>query len=648
MSGICGLFEFGSGEHPIDEKVLVRMRDALAHRGPDGAGSYLSPDRRVGIGHRRLATLEPARAGAQPASNRDRSIWIAFDGALDDPGRLGALLEPKRRGAGPSSEAELLVQLYEQEGAGFVERLDGMFALCVWDARRRELLLARDRLGIKPLYYAVLPGLILFASEIKAILCHARVSRRIDLAALYHYLTFVASPAPRTLFQGIHKLPPATRVIVDRQGELRAETYWDPLEVPAEPAARYADAEYCAARLRDLLQSAVTAGARADGPVGVLLSGGLDSSALVAFLAAGRGGPPPTFSVGFKDHPTYNEFEYARQVATLFRTEHHEVAIGPKDLLDYIPELIVQQDEPIADWVCVPLHSVAERARAAGTVVIQLGEGSDEQLFGYETFRRAYESYARYFERLMKVPRALRSGAYGAARGVAFLLRRGGERLEVLRKAAREEMLFWGGAIAWSEAQKRRLLSEGARARMEGLTSHAVIAEHYRRARHERPEADFGQLMSYLELKNRVAELVLMRVDKITMGSSIEARLPFLDRALVEFAQRVPTSLKLQGGQTKFLLKKAMQGILPEAIIHRPKQHFRAPVAEWFRGALYGEAMDGVLGSRLREEDLFDYDHVRDLFGAHRSGRRDHSRQLWTLYNLSRWYDYWIAERKAA
>ena len=580
MCGICGVFEFGANQRPVEETTLIRMRDTMTHRGPDDAGTYISPDGRVGLGHRRLSIVDLSPAGRQPMSNEDGSVWITFNGEIYNHARLRVDLERKGHTYRSRTDTETLVHLYEEEGADFVRLLEGMFAIGLWDARKGELLLVRDRIGIKPLYYAVLPGTILFGSEIKAILAHPRVSRRIDLAAFYHYLTFIAAPAPRTLFQGIHKIPPATRVTIDRKGAIRAETYWDPLDAPPEEGARYEDEEYSAARVRDLLGRAIEKRMMADVPFGVFLSGGLDSSANVALMARVMDRPVRTFSVGFKDHPSYNEFHYARKVAALFSTDHHEVEIGSRDLLDFMPELIFHQDEPIADWVCVPLHYVARLARQTGTIVVQVGEGSDEQFFGYDHYLRFYRNQARYFRRLMKLPRAVRRAAYQSARGLAFLLRRGGDRLDLLRSAAREETFFWGGAIAWREEEKRRLLSLDARLRIDGLNSHDVVLEIDRQARGRLRDDDFGKRMIYLELKNRLAELLLMRVDKITMASSVEARVPFLDHALVEFTMRLPTDLKIRGGRTKYLLKKAMTGILPEEIIHRPKQGFGAPVKE--------------------------------------------------------------------
>jgi len=647
VCGICGVFEFGANERTVEESTLIRMRDTMTHRGPDDAGTYISPDGRLGLGHRRLSIVDLSPAGRQPMSNEDGSVWITFNGEIYNHAKLRVDLEKKGHAYRSRTDTETLLHLYEEEGPDFVRLLEGMFAIGLWDARKGELLLVRDRIGIKPLYYAVLPGTVLFGSEIKAILAHPRVSRRIDLAAFYHYLTFIAAPAPRTLFQGIHKIPPATRVAIDRRGAIRTETYWDPLAAPPEEGARYDDEEWSAARVRDLLGRAIEKRMMADVPFGVFLSGGLDSSANVALMARVMDRPVRTFSVGFKDHPSYNEFHYARKVAALFSTDHHEVEIGSRDLLDFMPELIFHQDEPIADWVCVPLHYVARLARQTGTIVVQVGEGSDEQFFGYDHYLRYYRNQARYFRRLMKLPRAVRRAAYQAARGLAFLLRRGGNRLDLLRSAARDETFFWGGAIAWREEEKRRLLSLDARLRIDGLNSHDVVLEIDRQATRLIQDGDFGKRMIYLELKNRLAELLLMRVDKITMASSVEARVPFLDHALVEFTMRLPTDLKIRGGRTKSLLKKAMTGILPDEIIHRPKQGFGAPVKEWLRGELYGPAFSAVMHSRLREENLLDYDHVERLFLAHRAAARDHSWHLWTLYNLSRWYDHWIAREAA-
>jgi asparagine synthase (glutamine-hydrolysing) len=647
VCGLTGIFEFGSGAGRLDERVIVSMRDTMTHRGPDDAGVWLSPDRRVGLGHRRLSIVDLSEAGRQPMCNEDGTVWIAYNGEIYNHAALRPALEAKGHVYRSRTDTETLVHLYEEEGPDFLNRLEGMFALAIWDARERRLILARDRLGVKPLYYATLPGAILFGSEIKALLAHPRVSRRVDRAALYHYLTFVASPAPRTLFQGIRKLAPATRLIVDDRGRVQSDTWWDPFAAAPAAGERPDDADFCAARIRELLEKAIAKRMMADVPFGVFLSGGLDSSANVALMARLMDRPVRTFSVGFRDQPAYNEFRQAREVAALFRTDHHEVEIDARDLLDAVPGMVFHQDEPIADWVCVPLHYVSRLARRSGTIVIQVGEGSDEIFFGYPGYLRAFRDEARWYRVLRGLPGPARRAAHAAARGLARLLRRGGDRLELLRRAAAGEVPFWGGIVAWTEAEKRRLLSAPANEQIDGLNSHDIVLDLDRRARTLRPGADLGQRMIYLELKNRLAELLLMRVDKITMASSVEARVPFLDHHLVEFALRIPTALKVEGGRTKALLKKAMEGILPDHVIHRPKQGFGAPVSEWLRGDLFAPLREEVLGSRLRDQDLFDYDLVRALFDEHRDGRRDHGWHLWTLYNLSRWYDAWI-EKKAA
>src|SRR5262245_45991255 len=478
------------------------MRDTMTHRGPDDAGVYLSPDRRLGLGHRRLSIVDLSPAGRQPMSNEDGTVWITFNGEIYNHAKLRAELERKGHVYKSRTDTETLIHLYEEEGPDFVRRLEGMFAIGLWDARKGELLLVRDRVGIKPLYYAVLPGAVLFGSEIKAILAHPRMSRRIDLAAFYHYLTFIAAPAPRTLFQGVHKIPPATRVSIDRHGTIRSETYWDPLAAPVEEGASYQDEAFCAERIRDLLARAIEKRMMADVPFGVFLSGGLDSSANVALMARVMDRPVRTYSVGFKDHPSYNEFDYARKVAALFKTDHHEVQIGSRDLLDFMPNLIFHQDEPIADWVCVPLHYVAKLARETGTIVVQVGEGSDEQFFGYDHYLRAYRSQQRSYRRLQRLPRLLRQALRQGARGLGCVLRRGGDRLDLVRAAARDETFFWGGAIAWREEEKRRFLSLDLRSRIDGLDSHDVVLETDRRAARRLKDGDFGTRMIYLELRN--------------------------------------------------------------------------------------------------------------------------------------------------
>lgn len=617
------------------------MRETLSHRGPDDAGSWISPDGRVGLGHTRLAIVDLSPAGHQPMSEEEGRLWITFNGEIYNHATLRAHLEKRGHRYRSATDTESILHCYEEVGDRVPCELDGMFAFALYDSIREELLLVRDRIGVKPLYYAVLPGGILFASEIKAILAHPAVSAALDFEGFLHYLTFVSTPAPWTLFAGIRKMRPGTLLKVRRDGRIAEETWWDAIV----PAVREESEEEIEAKILHLLEEAVRKRMMSDVPFGVYLSGGIDSSANVALMSRMMDRPVTTFSVGFEDQPSYNELEEARRVARLFGCDHHEVVLNAQDLQETVPALIHHQDEPLADWVCVPLYHLARQTRASGTVVVQVGEGSDEQFFGYPGYLSVYGLESSLGHPLRRLPRPLRRLLSEAGEAAARVLSRGGDRLEMLRCAAQERAFFWGGAIAFKGEEKRRILSASARQRCNGFDSYQVVSGIWERISRAKPESDFGERMVYLELKQRLAELLLMRVDKMTMAAGIEARVPFLDYRLVEYTMGIPTPLKIKGGEPKYLLKRALAGLLPEDVLFRRKQGFGAPVSEWFKGELSRYAEDAILGSRIRELDLLDYSVVGAMWKEHRAGTRDRAFLLWNLFNLSRWYDYWIAGR---
>jgi len=620
------------------------MRETLSHRGPDDAGSWCAPDGRVGLGHRRLAIVDLSAAGRQLMCEEEGRLWITFNGEIYNHRLLRDRLEKRGHRYRSATDTETILHLYEEVGSKAPVELDGMFAFALYDARREELLLVRDRIGVKPLYYAVLPGGILFASEIKAILAHPAVSAALDFEGFLHYLTFISTPAPGTLFAGIRKMRPGTLLRVSRSGSVKEETWWDAIV----PRVTQESEEEIEARILHLLEDAVRKRMMSDVPFGVYLSGGIDSSANVALMSRLMDRPVTTFSVGFEDQPSYNELEEARRVATLFGCDHHEVVLNAKDLQETVPALIHHQDEPLADWVCVPLYHLARQTRASGTVVVQVGEGSDEQFFGYPGYLSVYGLESSLGHPLRRLPRPLLRMLSEAGDTMARVLARGGDRLEMLRCAAEEKVFFWGGAIAFKGEEKRRVLSLSARARCNGFDSYQVVSDIWERISRMKPTSDFGERMIYLELKQRLAELLLMRVDKMTMAAGIEARVPFLDYRLVEYTMSIPTPLKIKGGEPKYLLKRALTGLLPREILYRRKKGFGAPVSEWFAGELSRYAEDAILTSRIRELDLLDYAVVGAMWKEHRDGKRDRAFLLWNLFNLSRWYDYWIAGRGRA
>jgi asparagine synthase (glutamine-hydrolysing) len=643
MCGMCGILATNDG-FAISDELVVEMRDTMVHRGPDDEGSWYSPQDRVALGARRLAIIDLSPAGHMPMSNEDGTVWIAFNGEIYNHAALRPELEAKGHVYRSHADTETIVHLYEEEGPRCVERLEGMFALAIWDSRKRELFLARDRLGVKPLYYADLPGGFVFGSEIKALLKHPALTPDLDEEAFFHYLTFVCTPAPLTMFKGVRKLAPAERMIVRADGSSTSDIYWSPMSADTAAEVGSMSETELEARLLELLRGSVEKRMMSDVPFGVFLSGGVDSSTNVALMSELFDEPVRTFSVGFKEHEQYNELEYARTVARRFGTDHHEIIIDSDDLEAFLPEMIYHQDEPIADWVCVPLHFVSKLARSTGTIVVQIGEGSDELFHGYQGYIDHVRFRRRYWEPFQRVPRPVRSGISWMTTAMARRFGRGYMHAELIADAATGRLPFWGGAISYKGEIKDRVLANG-----HGKPdSYKIVERLWADAERERPGADLLQKMTYLELKQRLAELLLMRVDKMTMANSVEGREPYLDHHLVEFALALPAEMKVRDGVGKYLLKKAVAGLLPPEITYREKQGFGAPVSEWFRGDLGLRARREIRESSLAQRGLIDYDSVDWLWEAHLAGRGNWSFQLWNLYNVSAWHDYWVAGRALA
>jgi asparagine synthase (glutamine-hydrolysing) len=643
MCGMCGILATANG-FAVGEDLVSAMRDTMVHRGPDDAGSWFSPEDRIALGARRLAIIDLSAAGHQPMSNEDGTVWIAYNGEVYNHEALRAELEAKGHVYRSHADTETIVHLFEEEGPRCVERLQGMFAFAIWDSRKRELFLARDRLGVKPLYFAQLPGGLIFGSEIKALLEHPALTPDLDEEAFFHYLTFVSTPAPLTMFKGVSKLAPAERMLVRANGKTSREIYWSPLSGDAAAQVGSMSEAEMQERLLELLRGSVRKRMMSDVPFGVFLSGGVDSSTNVALMSELMDEPVRTFSIGFAEHDQYNELEYARAVARQFGTDHHEVIIDSSDLEDFLPEMIYHQDEPIADWVCVPLHFVSKLARSTGTIVVQIGEGSDELFHGYQNYIDQVRFRRRYWEPVQRVPRPLRTGVSWATSALARRIGRGYMHADFIADAASGRLPFWGGAISYKGEMKDRVLANGGRS----PDSYEIVERLWAEAERDHPGSDLLQKMTYLELKQRLAELLLMRVDKMTMANSVEGREPYLDHKLVEFALALPPEMKVRNGVGKYLLKKAVADLLPPGITYRPKQGFGAPVSEWFRGDLGKRARREIRDSSLAERGLIDYDSVEWLWQAHLAGRGNWSFQLWNLYNVSAWHDYWVAGRALA
>ena len=642
MCGICGVWEYGASKGSVDESLLARMRDEMTHRGPDDSGDLVFDNARGGFGFRRLSIIDLSAAGHQPMHGCDERTWLAFNGEIYNHAKLRLGLEERGHVYRSKTDSETILHLYEERGVDFVHDIEGDYGIAIWDASREQLVLVRDRIGVKPLYYYFKDGRFIFASEIKAILQHPAVTPDIDEKALYHYLTFLTTPAPSTLFRDIQKLPAGHLLILKRDGSLEIKQYWDALP-PQHPIQR-SDEEHKTEILR-LLRDSIGKRMMSDVPFGVFLSGGVDSSANVALMSEQMTRPVDTFTVGFSDAEYLNELESARRIAKQFQTNHHEVIISEKEMQDFLPSLVFHQDEPIADPVCVPLYYVSKLARDSGTIVIQVGEGSDEIFSGYENYVRHLRIYENFWRHAENLPLALRRTMASISRPALEATGRKRAAVELIRRLGADEPLFWGGVVVYDEALKPRVLSKRLRAQLNGSSSIEVVNQYLKHIENERPDSEFLARMTYLELKLRLPELLLMRVDKITMATSVEARVPFLDHHLVEYALGVPRSLKVEGASGKHILKRALEDILPHDLLYTRKRGFGAPVREWFRSALTEWFDSHVLNSTLRKRDLLDYNFVNKMFTEHRNHSKDWGFHLWALLNLSLWYERWIDRR---
>jgi asparagine synthase (glutamine-hydrolysing) len=664
MCGIVGWLST-SASRPVDPQVLARMRDTMVHRGPDGDGLWLSAQREVGLAFRRLAIVDLSTTANQPMTNEDGTVQVVFNGEIYNHLALRQeLLQKGHRFRTDHSDTEVIVHGYEEWGAGVVERLHGMFAIGIWDARRRRLFLARDRIGIKPLYFAWTPQAFVFASEIKALLPHPELHADVEPTSVYHYLSFLTTPAPLTMFRGVYKMPAGCRAFVAPDGAMQAETYWDALPGRGEDLSELrrlsgaALRDYAVRRVRELFAGAVEKRLMSDVPFGVLLSGGIDSSANVAVMSQLMDRPVRTFTVGFSDHEHLNELEWARRVAREFKTDHHEILVDEKAMSEYLPSLVYSQDEPIADWVCIPLYFVSKLVRDSGTIVVQVGEGSDEQFCGYRSYMAYLEMYRRFWRPFAWLPRAARGTAAAVARGLTGLVDTQDTYLDLVDRAGRGREPFWSGATVFSETRKARLvdrerlepLAVPAAMRGSGLLpegfarpdSYEIVRSFFDRIDTAAPGSDVLTRMIYSEFKLRLPELLLMRVDKIGMSASIEPRVPFLDHLLVELTMNLPMGLKVEGGAPKTLLKRSVRGLVPDDVIDRPKMGFGAPMLQWLRGR-FGESVRAELqATRFFDRFPAKREAVVGMLDRHRAGSAEFSLYVWTIYNAVAWYDYWV------
>jgi asparagine synthase (glutamine-hydrolysing) len=655
MCGLVGAYK-PTGISTSDA-VLAAMRDRMVHRGPDGAGAWRSRDGRCALGHRRLSIIDLSDSAAQPMLNQAGTVALVFNGEIYNHAEIRTQLQAlgKYTWQTDHSDTEVLLHAYEEWGLDCFKRFYGMWGVAIYDARdpgAPKLHLIRDRVGIKPVYFTrTASGEWLFASEIRALLAHPLISPEMDPVAFWHYLTFIVAPAPLTMFRNIFKVPPATMITIDENGHAVSSRYWDCKPSAAETFSER-DLSYQDAldQLRHLLRQSIRRRMVSDVPFGVLLSGGVDSSLNVALMSELMDRPVTTFTIGYETHEEFNEFDHARRVAERYRTDHHETRINGEEALKFLPLLVELQDEPIADNVCIPLYFLARLVRQSGTTVVQVGEGADENFLGYWWCEHYRKKEVEVYQP------ALRNKT-------PWLVPPSAEDNEIRLRAQRGQQLFWGGAVCWWGELRSQLtpdagpFSVAVNCPVSGLLpdshrqldSHAVIDEYLGDLNGKVVDPEVMQKIPYMEMHLRIPEHLLMRVDKMTMAHSIEARVPFLDHDLVEFAMKLPPSYKLSEGLGKKILKKLAENYVDHDLLYRRKQGFGAPMDKWFQEPNFGrQCIDALERSFLYTEGFFDRDYIMGLLRGQVEGRINYGFHLWTVMNAVFWHERWMGSRSAS
>jgi asparagine synthase (glutamine-hydrolysing) len=618
MCGITGIFDT-RGNRPVDTAVLQRMNDSQQHRGPDEGSVHVEPG--VGFGHRRLSIIDIA-TGQQPLFNEDGSVVVVFNGEIYNYQELIPELQAAGHRFHTKSDTEAIVHAWEQWGEDCVKRFRGMFAFALWDRNRQTLFMARDRLGVKPLFYALLDdGTLLFGSELKSLLAHGRLKRDIDPLAIEEYFALGYVAEPRCIFRQARKLPPGHGLAIRRgQPVPEPREYWDVHFTLGNPSSA---ADACA-ELVERLRESVRLRLISEVPLGAFLSGGVDSSAVVATMAGLSDGPVNTCSIAFDD-PQFNESEFAQMVATRYRTNHRVETVRSDDF-DLIDTLARLYDEPYADSSAIPTYRVCQLARKHVTVALS-GDGGDETFGGYRRYRM------HLMEERMRsaLPAAIRQPLFG-------LLGRVYPKADWAPRVLRAKTTFEGMGRTSVEAyfhsvsilrgpMRRQLFSPALKRDLAGYSAQEVFDFHAGRAGTDDPLA----LIQYLDLKTYLVGDINTKVDRASMAHSLEVREPLMDHKLVEWLATLPSSLKVRGQEGKFLLKKAMEPQLPADVLYRPKMGFAVPLARWFRGPLKQRVRDAVLGDRLASTGWFNREYLQHLVDAHQSEARDYSSPLWTL-----------------
>ncbi len=627
MCGIAGILEFGRDAR-ADAAVLRKMCGIISHRGPDDDGFYT--DNAVGIGMRRLSIVDVA-GGHQPISSEDGNLWIVFNGEIYNHLELREQLIARGHRYSTHSDTETVIHLFEEYGADCVQRLRGMFAFAIWNRTTRTLFIARDRLGIKPLYYKLMPERLIFGSEIKAVLAHGSIRPEFNRSALPEFLAFGYLSGEESVYDGIRKLLPGHTMTIGPDGKPTIKQYWD-LDTAKTHESR--DENFYVKAYRELLEGAVKSHLMSDVPLGVFLSGGVDSSAVAALMTKLRGEPVDTFSVGYTEQ-TYSELPFAQTVSDHIHSRHHEVLVSEQDFFGALPHLIWHEDEPIVWPSSISLYFVAKLAREHVTVVLT-GEGADETLAGYTRYAftlknaamdRAYRSVTPSFLR-----RAVRD-AVASSPLLGATLRRKLEHTFFGKDGNSWASFYFDNFFsAFDEHEQTSLMTKEFAQEASPSTAYNHVLNYW-----EQSSGEMLQRLLYTDIKTYLVEL-LMKQDNMSMAASIESRVPFLDHVLVEFASRIPREVQIQGLAGKWILKKAVEDLLPHSILYRPKLGFPTPWSGWLAGDRLGNIRGMLLESRSLDRGYFRREAIEKLFDDHKAKHRDNYDRIWRLLNLEVWH----------
>ncbi|MFH0820039.1 MAG: asparagine synthase (glutamine-hydrolyzing) [bacterium] len=634
---MCGIVGFiGQG----NKEILERMTESLRHRGPDDVGFFIKDN--IYFGHRRLSIID-LKSGQQPIYNEDKSIVVVFNGEIYNFLELRKFLVGKNHQFSTKTDTEVLVHLYEEKGEEFLKELNGMFALALYDQKKQKLILARDRLGKKPLYWGKFGETLIFASELKAILAHPLVKRQINFQALAKYLIMEYVPTPLSIFENIYKLEGGHYLVAGKDLKIKIKKYWEisfDLKISAEGGSASGGKNFnnLLEELDQRLSEAVKIRLISDVPLGVFLSGGIDSSALVYYAQKALGRPVKTFSIGFTDQ-TFDESSYARKVAAHLSSDHHEQMLEAKDLLDLVPQIASFLDEPLGDASIVPVYLLSKFTRSQVTVALG-GDGGDELFMGYQTFQA--QKLAQIYG---LIPGLLRRGLFDNLINrlptsfdnisLDFQLKKFISGIDWPEKYRH---LIWLGSF--SPKELAYLFKPEIYRNINGANLFSEADDYWQRTSGEN---DVLHRIAYLYIKLYLQDDLLVKVDRASMANSLEVRAPLLDYTLVDFVNSLPAHYKIKGYQMKYLFKKVMAGKLPDEIIRRRKKGFGMPVAKWFRGELRDFCLDMLSERRITAQNIFNYNYIKNLLEEHFSGKKDNRKQLWTLVIFELWHEKWAS-----